>query len=254
MNKPNIKELFLGMQKKMQADLQMSKDINHPGTKGDFTEINWIKWFTDYFPKRYNFCNGIVIDHTDNTSDQIDIIVYDKQYSPLVFNQNDVTYITAESVFAVFEVKQTLNKEHLEYAGKKAESVRKLSRTSAPIVYSTGIKPPKEPHKIITGLLTTSNEWKNPIDETLIGNLKSLNKMQELDIICSIQNFAYRIIYENDAIKLEKNRGDDILIFLFLTLLMQLQIIGTVPAIEYNKYFDAVPLFSDIGAEYEKNK
>lgn len=88
--------------------------------------------------KRYKVDKGIVIDSTGKQSEQIDLIIYDAQYSYLVFRQNDTLLIPAESVYAVFEVKQNLNKERIEYAGAKAKSVRELLRTSAPIKHAGG--------------------------------------------------------------------------------------------------------------------
>lgn len=263
----DIKKLFAGMQSKMIATLQAQSPISHPGAKGGATELNWLDWFIDYFPKRYSFCNGFVIDSNGNLSDQIDIIVYDKLYSPLVFNQNGINYVTAESVFAVFEVKQNINKEHILYAGHKASSVRNLIRTSAPIVYSTGTKPPKSPHRIIAGLLTTTSDWKAPIDEILSENLKSLKCEEEIDIICALDTATYKIKYTRTDIKLlgekrgefvditlNKNDSNDVLIFLFLTFLLQLQVIGTVPAIEYDKYFAGIPTIEETYEEIKKSE
>ncbi len=67
-----------------------------------------------------------MIDSTGTTSDQIDLVVYDRQYTPLLYNQAGQMYVPAEAVYAVAEVKQTLSKDHIAYAGAKGESVRKL--------------------------------------------------------------------------------------------------------------------------------
>ena len=42
-------------------------------------------------------------------SEQIDVVVFDRQYSPFIFNYEGQTIIPAESVYAVFEAKQTVN-------------------------------------------------------------------------------------------------------------------------------------------------
>lgn len=160
----NLLNLYEQMQEEMLQQLRSGvAAFVHPGTKGDNTEMNWINWFRTYLPKRYNVDKGIVIDSRGKQSDQIDLIIYDAQYSYLVFRQGDSILIPAESVYAVFEVKQDLNKERIEYAGKKAKSVRDLIRTSAPIRHAGGSYPPKELHEIVAGLLTTSSSWVNPI-------------------------------------------------------------------------------------------
>lgn len=261
-----VKKLFSNLQNKMIADLQMTKGVSHPVTKGDATELNWVDWLDKYLPKRYSVTKGKVVDSNGIESEEIDLIIFDKQYSPFVFNYNGITYITSESVYAVFEIKQNLNKANIEYSAKKAESVRKLYRTSAPIVYSTGINPPKKLHKIFAGLLTTSCEWVDT-SEKLLEYLPSLTKNEELDIICSLDKISCRINYERNEIKLfdkkyaeistvevEKNKEDNILIHLFLNILLKLQIIGTVPAIEFDKYFGDVATIQEIFNESNDKK
>lgn len=137
MNKRNdLKEKFVFLQSKMISDANLSCAADHPTDKGANSEKNWIQWFKDYLPKRYKAAKATVIDSRGNTSDQIDIVLYDAQYSYLAFSQNEILYLPAESVYAVFEVKQDLSKAHMEYAGKKAESVRNLYRTSAAIPHA----------------------------------------------------------------------------------------------------------------------
>lgn len=117
-----LTKLYAEMQKEMLQKLNTgANSVVHPGTKGDNTETNWIRWFQEYLPNRYKVDKGVVIDSTGKQSEQIDLIIYDAQYSYLVFKQNETLLIPAESVYAVFEVKQNLNKERIEYAGEKAK-------------------------------------------------------------------------------------------------------------------------------------
>ena len=48
-------------------------------------------------------------------SDQIDVVVFDRQYSLFIFLHQGQTVIPAESVYAVFEAKHTLNAELVRY-------------------------------------------------------------------------------------------------------------------------------------------
>src|ERR1043166_2908901 len=41
----------------------------------------------------------------------LDIVIYDRQYSPVIFARNREQYIPAESVLAAFEVKQNLSRQ-----------------------------------------------------------------------------------------------------------------------------------------------
>lgn len=79
---------------------------------------------------------AIVIDSDGNTSDQIDVVIYDNWYTPFIFTQNGFHYIPAEGVYAVFEVKPNISKEYIKYAGNKIASVRQLKRTSTSMINS----------------------------------------------------------------------------------------------------------------------
>ena len=238
-----IKNLFKGMQEQMIAQLNAQEFIGHPGTKGDVTENNWLSWMKKFLPKRYAADKAFVIDNKGNVSDQIDIVIYDKQYSPIVFEQNGALYVTAESVYAVFEVKQDLSKANIKYAENKISSVRRLARTSAPIVYSVGMKPAKPLHNIIGGLLTTHTEWNNPIDELVKSHLSKLKHEGQIDLLCCLKDSSFSIEYSESEVTLHKSSGDEVLIYIFLKLLLMLQKIGTVPAIDllqYAKVIDSI--------------
>lgn len=96
-----------------------------------------------YLPKRYAVDSAIVIDSNGRTSDQLDVVIYDPQYTPTLLDQYDHKYVPAEAVYAVMEVKPTVNKGYLDYAGKKAASVRRLKRTSIPIPHAGGTYRPQ---------------------------------------------------------------------------------------------------------------
>lgn len=239
----SLSELYSEMQKEMLQSLQTGASaFTHPGTKGDTTETNWIDWLRTYLPARYKVDKAIVIDSTGKQSDAIDLVIYDAQYSYMVFQHNGEKLIPAESVYAVFEVKQELNKEYIEYAGRKAQSVRTLFRTSASIPHAGGQYAPKPLHDIIAGLLTTRSPWTPPIIDNTAKYMFSLDADKQLDFVCSVANNTF--ILERNASadnptvppSIRYCEKDDSLVFLFLNLLQQLQAIGTVPAIDYNAY------------------
>lgn len=241
----NLSAVYSGMQAEMQQILRTGATaFTHPGTKGDNTEINWITWFRKYLPTRYAIDKAIIIDSTGKCSDQIDLVIYDKQYSYLVFHQQDSKLIPAESVYAVFEVKQNLNKEHMEYGQEKAKSVRSLVRSSAPIQHAGGQYDPKPLHEILAGVLTTKSDWTNPIAPNVVKYINAGDRNKRLDFVCSISDNTFVVdnnIFTNqyDAAKTSTVRfceKDDSLVFLLLNLLKRLQDIGTVPAIDYTKY------------------
>ena len=233
-NKTTLKTLYSALQAEMIANMNTASVLNHPTDKGDNTEQSWISWFDKYFPKRYKAAKATVIDSRGKLSGQIDVVLYDAQYSYLAFNDKGILYVPAESVYAVFEVKQDLTKEHMEYAGQKAESVRTLHRTSAPIPYANGVYKPKEPHRILAGILTTSSGWTSLFGEPFKSCLANYSELQQVDCGCVLKSGSYFFDYEEKV--LSTSEAAESLVYFFLQLLIRLQEMGTVPAIDLNEY------------------
>lgn len=125
--------------------------------QGDNTENAWIMFFRRFLPSRYSCNRAFVVDSKGDFSEQIDIVIYDRYFSPVFFEHG---VIPAESVYAIFEVKLKLNKKNFEYTQKKIGSVKLLSRTSASVICNGELKPGRKPFEIIGGLLTIENGWK----------------------------------------------------------------------------------------------
>lgn len=264
-NKIDLSRLFEGLQNQMKSRLNTNRDsITHPGSKGDALENVWIEWLDKYLPNRYCVNKAIVIDSTGHTSDQIDLVIYDQQYTPFVFRQNGIYYIPAEGVYAVFEVKPDLNGSavvngesvnNILYAGLKIESVRRLIRTSTNIIDRGITKNARPLTKILGGILTSVNTYSKV--NTVEKHLCSTNGLKSLDMGCIIEGGSFYVDYNgvenesdsdfNDRINnYYKNRTFDKLVFssaekslvtFFLQLLRYLQqSIGTVAAIDLKEY------------------
>lgn len=82
------------------------------------------------FPQSVGVASGCVIDIDNNTSNQTDIIMYEKDVCPVfsINNTPETTYFPCESVIAVGEVKSTLGSKELLDAFAKIESVKQLRR------------------------------------------------------------------------------------------------------------------------------
>lgn len=245
----NLSELYTGMQREMLQKLKTGAfPLVHSGSKGDNTEANWIEWFRAYLPERYKVDKAIIIDSTGKQSQQMDLVIYDAQYSYLVFCQGDTKLIPAESVYAVFEVKQELNKEYIEYAGEKAKSVRSLHRTSARIKHAGGDYDPKPLHEILAGVLTTRSTWASPIASNVAKYVLERGHEDRLDFVCSISDNTFVIDHNTFVSQYDETQTpsirfcekDESLVFLLLNLLRRLQDIGTVPAIDFSKYAEGI--------------
>ena len=178
----SLEKLLAGLHGEISLRLQRSRSaLGHPVAKGDATEGIWIELLQNYLPERYRANRAFVIDSTDTTSQQIDIVIYDRQYTPLIFKQDGTLVIPAESVYAVFEAKQSIDAEQVNYAAKKIASVRALHRTSMPIPSAGGLQPAKTPGDILGGLLTFDSEWNPPMGDPLLKALGSADAVAPLD-------------------------------------------------------------------------
>ncbi|KRF31943.1 DUF6602 domain-containing protein [Paenibacillus sp. Soil787] len=237
-NKVNMKELFLEMQQEMLMKLKLIRNhVTHAPTKGNAVELSWIEFLGTYLPNRYCVDTAFIVDHTGTRSDQIDLVIYDQQYSPFVFCHAGVKYIPAESVYAIFEVKQTLNKQHIEYAAKKAESVRLLNRTSVNIVHAGGVYPARPIFDIVAGIITTSSDWNPAFGKSFQEIIELLEPKQRLNIGCALDSGSF-LLQPDGTIDISSN--EESLIFFFIKLFTQLQNLGTVPAMNIDLYSQAL--------------
>lgn len=234
----NLHSIFLNLQKQMIQKLSSNREIIfHPTAKGDASEINWIEWLKTYLPRRYEVDKAFIIDSNNRFSQQLDLVIYDRQYSPFVFNQDGAIYIPAESVYAVFEVKQELNKANFLYAAEKIKSVRLLNRTSAPIIHAGGhIQQPKPPFRIIGGILTLATSWVDTFGEGFQNCVNSFDENSQIDIGCILEKASFTTTYQDASNSFETSQNEETLIYFFLKLLIQLQKLGTVPAMDIEAY------------------
>jgi len=211
---------------------------------------------------------AIIIDSTGALSDQIDLVIYDQQYTPFVLTQNGIHYIPAEGVYAVFEVKPDLSGtveydgkkiSYIEYAGRKIESVRRLKRTSTKIIDRGKPYDPRPLTKIVGGILTSTSSFKKT--ETIENHIKKLTGLKGIDMGCAADSGAFFVDHDGeedhsitDLIlriedyysrrtinSLEFSKADVSLVSFFFQLLRYLQqSIGTVAAIDIAEYSKAI--------------
>lgn len=263
-----LKKLFEGLQKQMTAQLSTDREfIIHPGSKGDALENTWIEWLRKYLPNRYCIEKAIVIDSDGNTSDQIDVVIYDNWYTPFIFTQNGFHYIPAEGVYAVFEVKPNISKEYIKYAGNKIASVRQLKRTSTSMINSGKKYPPRQLTEIVGGFLCSTIDTKKLHEDKIEEYLKECRGICSIDIGCIADTAEFFVnnnsLVEYNEINTDNNtdymdhilnyyktremksvkfsRPENSLVSFSLQLSQYLQqSIGTIAAIDFQAYLDSI--------------
>lgn len=233
MNEWSLAQLLAGLHDDIENRLATArKAFAHPGTKGDASEHVWLEMLQNYLPRRYQAATAFVVDSKGQFSDQIDVVIFDRQYSPFIFKFEGKMIVPAESVYAVFEAKQVINAEQVKYAQEKAQSVRRLTRTSLPIPHAGGTFPPKPLPYILAGLLTFESGWNPPMDQPLLTSLIS-EPEGRLDLGCVAMHGVFGFDEAGDySLRL---KGKPATAFL-LELIAQLQTSGTVPMIDIRAY------------------
>ena len=83
----SLSQILAGLHDDIQNRLDIiRKTLDHPGTKGDASEKVWLELLQKYLPSRYQAETAHVVDSQGNFSEQIDVVVFDRQYSPFIFN------------------------------------------------------------------------------------------------------------------------------------------------------------------------
>lgn len=230
----SLQELLSGLHDDIQQKLAISRKVfSHPGTKGDASEHVWLEMLQTYLPERYQAAKAHVVDSRGSFSEQIDVVIFDRQYTPFIFKYNEQTIIPAEGVYGVFEAKQEITAHEVEYAKKKVASVRKLHRTSLPIPYAQGTYDPKPLIPILGGILTFESSWSPPLGQPLLSALSQDVEHGALDFGC-VAAAGYFSRLKDGSYDIQVG-GKPATAFLF-KLISQLQFSGTVPMIDVGAY------------------
>lgn len=235
-------KLLLSMQKQLTMKLRsIRRLVQHPTAKGNVAEEEWRDLLRNFLPKRYRVEQGFVLDSKGQLSEQIDVIIFDCQYSPLLFQGAGLFYVPAESVYAILEVKQTMDSNILFYAGRKAASVRRLARTSVKIPHAGGKYAPKRLYDIPAGLLCLESSWRPPFGHAFLAALGKLRKLDRLHFGCCLRHGGFSATYRGTGKpKVRTSADDTALIFFLLSLFSYLQHLGTAPAIDVWAYAGSV--------------
>jgi hypothetical protein len=233
----DLHQVFFGQEETLRGELAAARQAGHPTVQGDATEGHWIELLGQRLPRRYDVTKAIVVDSQGHRSEQMDIVICDRYYSPQWWELADHHYVPAESVYAVFEVKPQINRDYLLYASEKIASVRQLHRTATSFGWAMGTMNPRPRHPpILGGVLTGASGWSPPFGEPFRTALADGAADGALDLGCVLGHGAFEIpdlTRRSEAVVSEPGVA---LVTFLLTLLRRLQALGSVPAIDYTAY------------------
>lgn len=242
----DFRDALAKRQETLLAALHEGAVHEHPGAHGDESELDWRGTLARFLPRRYAVSKAEVVDSEGARSDVFDVVIHDVQYTPILFQRGDgqesTIIIPAESVYAVFEVKQQLHKSHFEYAAAKVASARRLHRTTREIPHAGGTFDPKPHASIIGGILTDRCDWSPCFGDPFIEAVGATSDLDFLDFGCALGagSFEARPGDTGNGPQVEISSPDLALMFLFIRLLDRLQAIGTAPALDLRAWGKAV--------------
>ena len=108
--------------KSLYEDLSKKNKLIHSGEYGMYKERTLRELIEFIVPYKYKITDGYIINSSDETSTQCDLILFDKLNTPLVEFGNRFQFIPVESVVAIGEVKSVLTKNEF------IETLIKLSK------------------------------------------------------------------------------------------------------------------------------
>jgi len=225
--------LMEGLHERVAQELRLARElIGHAPGKGEASQNVWIRLFQNYLPERYQSRSATIVDSDGNFSDQIDVVIYDRQYSPLMLQADGQAVIPVEAVYAVFESKQELRSNYVLYAQEKVATVRRLHRTSVVIPTISGPRL-KEPQPILGGYLALDAKDNTRVTGAIVRALKRDQAHGRLDLGCIAALLTWGCGGVDSVTASEDKHAATSFL---LELMSRLQACGTVPAIDYRAY------------------
>ncbi|PAE81093.1 hypothetical protein CHH77_15110 [Shouchella clausii] len=111
---------------KSHADQLGIQAPNHDASTGSYRENIWLDLFKRIIPKKFCISTGVfIMDSYQNVSKEVDIAIYDEQYTPYIFTDKDrIKYIPIEAVAVAIQCKsEKINNDDIR---KWAQSITEL--------------------------------------------------------------------------------------------------------------------------------
>ena len=103
-----------------------SEGLIHPGEFGVYRQTICSEFLSYFSPGSLEISTGFVISANDEVSTQCDIIIYDKDSTPLIQQGQKQRFFPIESVVAVGEVKSNVRKAELKVALEKLSRIKSM--------------------------------------------------------------------------------------------------------------------------------
>lgn len=114
--------------KNIESQIEQSSLFKHNGDKGEFREKIISDFLKPYLPEKYSLGSGEIFSSSNESSKQVDIVIYDKLFSNILFKDSQNSIFPCEAVYGVIEVKSYLTTDELNTSIDNITSVKSLKR------------------------------------------------------------------------------------------------------------------------------
>lgn len=171
--------MFTGINRQLEAFAsQISPVFQHCLEQGLANERILKRILKQYLPQKYSVTSGKIMDYQGKLSNQIDIIIYDAFNFAPIYIDEDFGIIAYEAVYAIIEVKTTLDSKSLPQAINLVESLKKLRPYFSP---SSPCSPALSPIKVCFSYKASKNFFD-------LEKLKAKQVFKHFQIICSLDS------------------------------------------------------------------
>ena len=195
-NNPSLQKIFEGMGKKLQADFEfLTSQLSHALSTGEAREFILKELLRKYLPAKLGIDKGIILSSDGQVSKQIDIVIYDKLNTPLLYGAENLRLFPVEGVYAIISIKSKLDSSGLRESVENIHSVKKLPKKAfveqrGNIINEVNLYGKELPYFPIIGLAFaySATNPKNLKDE--LEQLDDIeNPESNLDTICILNEF-----------------------------------------------------------------
>ena len=183
-----LNKVFEGVANKLKIDFEEQAGIlGHPGEVGTGRENVLMNLLSKYIQKRYGVDSGFIIDALGNKSEQMDILIYESNYTPVFEVVDNKRFFPCETVVAMGQVRTTIgSRADLVNCLNNIKSAKALDRSNKgenELITGPGISlqplrfdPNKEFRDQIFGFIFCSSSIK---PELVIAELQKYNEHHE---------------------------------------------------------------------------
>src|SRR5205823_4860490 len=113
------------------TQVEQSNLFTHRGDRGEFREDIIQKFLRPFLPTCYGLAGGEVFSSDGEQSAQVDIVIYDEFFSPVLFRDQRRLLFPAESIYGSIEVKSHFTGADVERSFENISSIKRLKRGRA---------------------------------------------------------------------------------------------------------------------------